>query len=257
MKTESTDLYEFINILLDIGEKLLLSGGEVSRVENTLSKMAEAYGTDKRSVFVITSNIVISLSMPGGIYATDTRRILKSASTDFLCLEKLNAISREYCKNPVSNAELRRRTDECEIRVAPLAMWTGSILAAGAFSVFFGRSIADGAVAALLALVICFFKTRVYKIIKYNLQFNFLVSFVTGILALVAAWFVPGVSADKVIIGDIMLLIPGLAMTNSVRNILAGDTISGVMRFVESLVWTLGLAIGIMLSIFVWGCIVK
>lgn len=254
---ETERLFEFINILLDIGEKLLLSGGEVSRVENTLSKMAEAYGTDKRSVFVITSNIVISLSMPGGIYATDTRRILKSASTDFCCLEKLNAISREYCKNPISNEELRKRTDECEIKVTPFAMWAGSVLAAGAFSVFFGGSIADGIVAAVLALVICFFKTKVYRILKYNLQFNFLVSFVAGMLALGAAYFIPSVSADKVIIGDIMLLIPGLAMTNSVRDILVGDTISGVMRFVESLMWALGIAIGIMLSIFVWGCIVK
>lgn len=254
---ETERLFEFINILLDIGEKLLLSGGEVSRVENTLSKMAEAYGTDKRSVFVITSNIVISLSMPGGIYATDTRRILKSASTDFFCLEKLNSISREYCKNPISNGELRKRADECEIKVTPFAMWAGSVLAAGAFSVFFEGSIADGIVAAVLALVICFFKTKVYRILKYNLQFNFLVSFIVGMLALAAANFIPSVNADKVIIGDIMLLIPGLAMTNSVRDILAGDTISGVMRFVESLMWALGLAIGIMLSIFVWGCIVK
>lgn len=38
-------------------------------------------------------------------------------------------------------------------------------------------------------------------------------------------------------IGDIMLLIPGILMTNSIRDILIGDTISGVMRLVESLLW--------------------
>lgn len=253
MDEQTVKLYEFINILLDVGEKLLLSGGEVSRVEGTLLKMTDAYGAEKRSVFVITSNIVISIRMPGDVYATDTRRILKNASIDFSCLEKINALSRNYCKNPVSNEELRKQIDGCEIKVNNTAFVLGSVLAAGAFSVFFGGTVLDGIVASVLAVLICLFKTKVFPFFKYNLQFNFAVSFVTGMLALTAARFLPYVSADKVIIGDIMLLIPGLAMTNAVKDILVGDTISGVMRFVESLMWALGLAIGIMLSIYVWG----
>lgn len=253
MDGQTVKLYEFINILLDVGEKLLLSGGEVSRVEGTLLKMADAYGAEKRSVFVITSNIVISITMPGDIYATDTRRILKNAGIDFTCLEKINALSRSYCKNPLTNEELRKRIDECEVKVNKFAFLFGSVLAAGAFSVFFGGSLLDGAVASILAVIICLFKTKVFPFLKYNLQFNFAVSFVTGFLALTASHFFTCISADKVIIGDIMLLIPGLAMTNAVKDILVGDTISGVMRFVESLMWALGLAIGIMLSIYVWG----
>ena len=46
-------------------------------------------------------------------------------------------------------------------------------------------------------------------------------------------------------IGDIMLLIPGILMTNSIRDILIGDTISGVMRLVESLLWAGALACAI------------
>ena len=58
---------------------------------------------------------------------------------------------------------------------------------------------------------------------------------------------------DKIIIGDIMLLIPGFVMTNSLRDMLVGDTISGIMRFTESLLWAIGLASGFMLAIWLIG----
>ena len=61
--------------------------------------------------------------------------------------------------------------------------------------------------------------------------------------------------ADKIIIGNIMLLIPGVAMTNSIRDIIIGDTISGSMRFIESLIWAAGLAVGIMLSLWIGGAL--
>ena len=54
---------------------------------------------------------------------------------------------------------------------------------------------------------------------------------------------------DKILIGDIMLLIPGLAMTNAIRNMLLGDTISGVVRLAESLIWAAALAGGFMVAL--------
>ena len=58
---------------------------------------------------------------------------------------------------------------------------------------------------------------------------------------------------DKIIIGYIMVLIPGLAMTNAVRNILVGNTISGVMRLIEAVLWAAALAIGFMVAMYVTG----
>ena len=63
----------------------------------------------------------------------------------------------------------------------------------------------------------------------------------------------PFLHADKIMIGDIMLLIPGIAMTNSIRNILVGNTISGIMRLIESLLWAGALACGYMTAIWFFG----
>ena len=70
-----------------------------------------------------------------------------------------------------------------------------------------------------------------------------------GIMAVAGIW--TDISPDLVMIGDIMLLIPGVAMTNATRDMLSGDTISGVMRFVESLLWAVALALGFMAAIWI------
>ena len=64
---------------------------------------------------------------------------------------------------------------------------------------------------------------------------------------------IPAIHADKIIIGDIMLLIPGIAMTNAVKDMLVGDTIAGTMRLLESLLWAGALAGGFMASMWLMG----
>ena len=68
-----------------------------------------------------------------------------------------------------------------------------------------------------------------------------------------AAKLLSFVNVDMVTIGVIMILIPGAAFTNSVRDLLVGDTISGLMRFVESILWAAGLAIGFILAMLLLG----
>ena len=68
-------------------------------------------------------------------------------------------------------------------------------------------------------------------------MFNLVCSFFTGTLICLTVKFLPFFHADKIMIGDIMLLIPGIAITNSIRDMLMGDTIAGIMRLIESILW--------------------
>ena len=47
-----------------MGEALQNSGAEVFRVEDTLNRIAAAYGAEEVNIFVITSSIVVTLTMP-------------------------------------------------------------------------------------------------------------------------------------------------------------------------------------------------
>ena len=248
-KAEQTEL---MDCLLDMGQMLLECGAEISRVEDTLSRMAKAYGCIRVDVFVITSIISLSLEFPREEALTETRRIYSSGGTDYIRLENLNRISRSCCEEPPSVAELRERLKQTASEEKPfLMLLLGSILAAGAFTVFFGGSLLDGLAAAIFAIGICFLQNRLEDTKITPAGANLFLSFLTGLAVGVVCLVIPGLHMDKILIGDIMLMIPGLAMTNAVRNILGGNTISGLVRLTESLIWAAALAGGFMTAILI------
>ena len=53
-----------------------------------------------------------------------------------------------------------------------------------------------------------------------------------------------GNSPEKIMIGNIMLLIPGIAFTTSLRDLINGDTISGLIGLIEAIVKAIAIAIG-------------
>ena len=97
------EVSQFLCVLIKMGEALQNSGAEVFRVEDTLNRIAAAYGAEEVDIFVITSSIVVTLTMPDLPPQTQTRRLRKSTGNDLLELEQLNALSRRICaeKPPV------------------------------------------------------------------------------------------------------------------------------------------------------------
>ena len=252
MELKREEQGELINCLLDMGQLLLDCGAEISRVEDTLSRMAAAYGSTHAEVFVITSIISISIEFTSKDVLTETRRIYSSSGTDFYRLEKLNAISRSCCASPMPIEELKNALAETAHGRKPLpAVLVGSALAAGGFAMFFGGGIRDGIAAAVFGLLICLVQRRLGRTQLSTVGVNLLLSFMTGLCVGVICKAIPAFNMDKILIGDIMLMIPGLAMTNSIRNMLGGDTISGVVRLIESLIWAGALAGGFMTAFMI------
>lgn len=241
-----------VDCLLDMGELLLKCGAEISRVEDTVSRMAKAYGCLRADVFVITSIISLSVKFPNEKVLTETRRIYSSSETDFTRLEHLNHISRSCCQAPMPVAELRRELRQVASEEKSFGMLLlGSVLAAASFAVFFGGTLWDGLAAAVFAAGICFLQRVLGKTEIAPVGANLLLSLITGVAVGLVCRAVPAIHPDKILIGDIMLLIPGLAMIHSVRNILGGNTISGLLRLTESLIWAAALAGGFMLALMI------
>ena len=241
-----------IECLLEMGQLLLKSGAEISRVEDTMSRMARAYGCLRADVFVITSIISLSLEFPDEKVLTETRRIFSSSDTDFTRLEQLNDISRACCREPLPIGELREALRRVSAAEKPFWMlFLGSVLAAASFAVFFGGSLWDGLAAAVFGAGICSLQRLLSRTELSPVGANLLISLITGMVVGLLCRALPGLHSDKILIGDIMLLIPGLAMINSVRNILGGNTISGLVRLTESLIWAAALAGGFMMAILI------
>lgn len=242
---------KMLGLFMDVGAMMIRNGSEVKRVEDTLRRMGAAYGAERMDVFAITSTLVCTMNMPDGTVCSMTRGTRDGTKTDFWKLERINALSREYCRGPFDIDELKVRIEEIEHAAAPgLRVCVGSVLAAGTLAVFFGGSILDGVVAAVFAVGIWLMQMYFAPICTNNILFNFLSSFVTGVLIGLAGHVLP-IHADKVMIGDIMLLIPGLALTNAVKDMFVGDTITGSLRLVESVLWAAGIACGFALAVFI------
>jgi uncharacterized membrane protein YjjP (DUF1212 family) len=107
-------------------------------------------------------------------------------------------------------------------------------IAAGGFAVFFGGSWTDGLVAAVIGVLIMVFTLYTPAKVNGTLK-TFVTAFVAGVAALGACRFVPYTSPGEIMIGTIMLMIPGLALGTSLRDLFGGDMVSGLLRFVQAL----------------------
>ncbi len=242
-----------LHLLLDMGELMYCSGSEVKRVENTLSLMGKAYGAVETSVLVITASIIVTMKFADDNVVTETRRIQKAGSNKLWRLERLNALSRKCCDEPLALDELDKEIKKCKEPISQFMFYAGSAITAGAFAIFFGGAWYDFIVASVFALLICVMQKTISHIFPNNIIFNIVCSFVTGVLISLSAKLITPLNVDKIISGDIMLLISGAAFTNAIRDLIVGDTISGVMRLIETILWAIGLGIGFILSIWLVG----
>ena len=241
---------ECLRYILDMAELMLASGGEIHRVEKTIRYMAKAYGATTVDVFVITTNIIVTALFENGIELTQHRQIPTGRKLDYTKVEALNRLSRECCKQPLPLEALENKIQEIDQMNDNMLIWyLASMLGAGAFAVFFGGSFWDGLVSAGFALFICFLQKKFAPVCPNNVIFYLITSLITGIGIGLVGKGVPMLHADMIMIGDIMLMIPGLGATNAVRDVLAGDTISGILRLIEALLWAAALAAGFMIAL--------
>jgi len=242
-----------LDIFLDFGETMLGAGGEISRVEDSIARMCVAYGAVETNVFIIPSSIELTIAFSDGNTVTRTRRIRTSPSTDFRKLQALNALSRRCAMDRLPVDELKEQITDIEKTSVPaFKNYLGSILAGSAFCLFFGGTAIDAVFAAFVSALICFLQYKLAPLSPNKVFFLFASSLITGVAVCLMAKVVPILNIDKISIGVIMLLIPGIAITNAVRDALIGDTISGITKLADSLLWAASLAAGIMTAIILF-----
>lgn len=91
----------------------------------------------------------------------------------------------------------------------------------------------------------------VKKYFSAELFFNIVVSFATGVVVSCVSFFIPNLHVNQILIGDIMVLIPGIAITNSIRYIFSGDIVSSLEKLMDSLLQAFSIAVGFMLALLI------
>lgn len=253
MDLQKQDRHALMHVLLDFGEMMMTSGAAIHRVEDTITRIGLAYGVKKTGIVVITYTIWITLSFQDGEEMTLSRRVPSAGTTDFIRMEKLNALSRRCCREPITIEELRQELCDLDKPIPVWWLYLGSFLGGGSFAVFFGGGLLDGIIGAFAGLLLRFLQLALGEFCPNTVVFNLVCSFLVGLSVCTAGRLFPILNVETIMVGDIMLLIPGLAMTNALRDILIGDTISGVMRMIECVLWAGGLAGGFMAAMWLIG----
>ena len=223
MKPGKEKAERLLYTILDMGEMLLTSGAEIKRVEDTLTRMGRAYGAVECHVFVITASIMAAMEFPGRIRVNGIRRISGAPKNDFRRLEALNHLSRSCCGSPLPLPELEMSIHHWKGAENVRERYAGSLITTGSFALYFGGTVADGLAAALFSPLICFLQVHFERFFPNKVTFYVFCSFFTGTLICLGSRLTGWFHYDRVIMGDMMLMIPGLALMNAVRDVLAGE----------------------------------
>lgn len=239
------DYYLLTDLAVSIGYKLAASGAETFRVEETMQRVLHAYGVECQ-VFAIPNCVMVSLEADNGKPLMLMKRV-GFHGTDLEAVERFNALSRRICAEtpdvPTARQWLEDATASCRSYSVPV-YYLGNFLAAAGFCPVFGGSLRDGLFAGLMGLIIGFV-SRWMSRFETNPVFSTIASaFCMAVPAYLAAAFHLVDNVNAIIIGTLMILVPGLHITNSMRDIIYGDTNSGVNRIVQVLLTALAIAMG-------------
>ena len=247
-----------IDLASDLGYELAMSGAETFRVEESVSRVLSAYGLNAE-VFAIPNYLIVTVLTKKGLPITRMRRI-GSHGNDLDSVERLSALSRSFCLHTPAPQEAQQQlADTLANRRAysPAMLGLGNFLGAFGFCLFFGGSVPDALCAGVCGLLVGLVTGVLGK--RRVSQF-----FITIAAAFFMAWLAYGLGVaricqrtDAVIIGALMILVPGLLFTNAMRDIIYGDTNSGLNRVVQVFLVAAAIALGTAgawnLSSLLWG----
>ena len=241
-------------IAVELGEHIMRSGGEISRAEDTVNRICRAYGALSVDVTAILSVIVLTVEFDGVSIST-SRRITEIGSHNLGRLSRLNALSRRICNELPSKQEFLESLESITklSRVGPIVSLIGGVLAAAGFAVFFGGGWMDAIFSGLIAIPMTLLMRWLSNTKMNNIIAKFIVCLVGGVLAVLVDKMGLGCNADKIMIGDIMNLIPGVLLTNSFRDLFGGDIMSGFFRMCTALLDAVGIALGYAVAILTLG----
>ncbi len=232
---------------VEAGAIMLSSGGEISRVEETIGHVARAFGVHRVDAYATPTGLFVTGEGLDGAIHTIVRRVPQS-TRDLSAVVAVNDLSRRAVRGLLALEEAEAELEAIRVSPPPYTS-TVVLLAAGigsaASSFLFGGSSLDMIGAAVAGTLV----QSIAAIIEDRGWGVFARAWAGGFLAAAAATvlqrIVPSFSVNYIVVGAIMTLVPGVTITNALRDIMGGQLVSGVARIGEALAVAVGGAAGV------------
>ncbi|WML57550.1 threonine/serine exporter family protein [Neobacillus sp. PS2-9] len=251
MENQVEGTYDIMEVCLLAGKIMLQSGGETYRVEDTMMRIAAAFGIHTTHSYVTPTGIIFSAE---GTEPTKTKLIrISERSTDLKKVAMVNSISRSISSGEMNiNEALKqlKEIDSLDVTFPFKYQVAAASLASGCFMIMFNGGWNDFLPSMLSGGLGYLSFVYFHRFVPIKFFSEFLASFVIGLLSVLLVKLGLGDQLDKIIIGSVMTLVPGLLVTNAIRDLMAGHLVSGLSKGAEAFLtaFAIGAGIAVVLS---------
>ncbi|MBD8034157.1 MULTISPECIES: threonine/serine exporter family protein [Solibacillus] len=244
MDAEHTEMA--IDCFLLAGRIMIESGAETYRVEDTMLRMARSQNMMDAQSYVTPTGIIFSLgkTQPTRITSIPTR------ITDLHRIALVNNVSRKLTSHLISIEQAYEELKKIEKTnyFLPIAIQVlAASIASGAFLLLFNGTVKDIPAAFIAGGLGLYIVTIIHNMTRVKFFSEFLAAVAIGIVASAAIHYGYGIEIDKIIIGSVMPLVPGLLITNAVRDMMAGHFTAGMAKGAEAFLTAFAIGSGIAL----------
>ncbi len=241
------EIEKLLDVGIRAGRMLLESGAEVYRVEETMIRICTGLAcTDEVDSYVTSTGIMLSIGYNGQVFSKISR--IKNRNVNLHCVARINALSRNIQIQDYSLEEVEQQLNKIE-KEPKYSVWMttlfGGIGAAG-FALFFDGGMLEIVISFAIGILIRLLVSLLSMMKMNDFINNVIASMLLAILSIFFKKVFLVIDINIIVISGIMLLIPGLAFTNAIRDTIAGDYLSGVSRVMETLVCACAIALGVM-----------
>lgn len=235
MQLEAKDVNQLFSACLLAGKIMVESGSEMYRTEDTMRRMAIHGGVPEPQIF--TTPTVITM---GTLQTPNSQLIqISNRTLDLEKVARVNAASRDFTSNQLDLETLIQRLHRIDCNAPTFVPWlqfvSAGVVSATLMILFSGQydwfDLPAAFIIGTLGFVVYFYINRAVKI-KFISEFTSALTI--GLLALLAVQLGVGRSANNIIIGAVMPIVPGVPLTNALRDLLAGHLLSGMARGIEA-----------------------
>ncbi len=234
-----------LDIALSSGYILLSNGAEAYRVEETIERICSAYMLQCECI-TTANGVFVSVQDNNGEKVTSLRKV-KNPTVDLYKIELINTFARNIQNSNITYQEAVKKLKEIEN--APKFSFPVRIFAACmtsfVYSMFFNGTIYDSIVSAAVSIGIYFMMDKISRLGFFQFFEFFFSGFLIGMVSMMAQALFPYVSEQNIITGAIMILLPGVPLTNGIKDIIYGDFTSGLIKVGEALLIVVAIGAGI------------
>lgn len=241
---------EILDICLTAGRLMIEGGSEMYRVEDTMLRIAQNAGVDDPRVFATPTCVFMSLD--GGDLSQ--MKQIRDRNINLELVDRVNELSREFAVKKINLSELREKIIAVANGTPSFPLWLqiiGAAVLSATLMVLFMDDYdwVDFPAAAIVGAL--GFVSYVYFKRFTNVRFlsELVAAMVMALIAISLQRFYPQLAVDNILIGALMTLVPGLALTNALRDLFMGDLLSGVVRLFEATLTALALGGGVAIVI--------